>query len=41
VRRPFRVEVTPALAARPEASLLLLLATWLAWWNFASGAGAD
>jgi hypothetical protein len=41
VRRPFRVEVTPALAGRPEASLILLLATWLAWWDFASRAGAD
>ena len=27
-RRPFTVEVTDALTARPDASLLLLLATW-------------
>jgi hypothetical protein len=41
VRRPFRIDVTPALAARPQASLILLLATWLAWWDFATGMGAD
>jgi hypothetical protein len=30
-RRPFTLDVTPALAARTDASLVLLLATWLTW----------
>jgi hypothetical protein len=29
VRRPFAVEVAPALATRPDASLVVLLASWL------------
>jgi hypothetical protein len=40
LRRPFRVEVSPALAARPDASLILLLATWLAWWDFVTSTGS-
>jgi hypothetical protein len=32
-RRPFRIDVSPALAGRADASLILLLATWLAWWD--------
>jgi hypothetical protein len=40
VRRPFRVEVTPALAGRADASLILLLATWLAWWDAVTSTGA-
>jgi hypothetical protein len=40
VRRPFRVDVTPALAARPDASLILLLATWLAWWDLVTRTGS-
>jgi hypothetical protein len=39
-RRPFRIDVTPALAARGDASLILLLATWLAWWDAVTRTGA-
>jgi hypothetical protein len=30
-KRPFTVEVTPALVARPDAALVLLIAAWLTW----------
>jgi hypothetical protein len=30
-RLPFTVDVTPALAGRPDASLVLLLGAWLTW----------
>jgi ketosteroid isomerase-like protein len=33
-RRPFTVEVTPALAARPDASLLVPLAAYLTWVDY-------
>jgi hypothetical protein len=30
-KRPFTVEVTPALVARPDAALVLLIGAWLTW----------
>ena len=38
LRRPFKVEVLPDLARRPDASLLLALAAYLAYQDFASTA---
>jgi len=34
LHKPFSVEATTALAARADASLVRLLATWLTWADF-------